>query len=54
MNLNYDESISAVGGGNYSMFEGKKFIREINQPMSELLKEYIRLKKVISAEVNNN
>lgn len=44
----------AVGGGNYSMFEGKKFIREINQPMSELLKEYIRLKKVISAEVNNN
>ena len=44
----------AVGGGNYSMFEGKKFIREVNQPMSDLLKEYIRSKEVIPADVNNN
>ena len=44
----------AVGGGNYSMFEGKKFIREMNQPMSDLIKEYIRLKKVIPVAVNHN
>ena len=44
----------AVGGGNYSMFEGKEFIREINQSMSDLLKEYIQNKKVIRVNVNNN
>lgn len=44
----------AVGGGNYSIFEGKEFIREINQSMSDLLKEYIQNEKVIHVDVNNN
>ncbi|MEY8291651.1 bifunctional UDP-sugar hydrolase/5'-nucleotidase [Carnobacteriaceae bacterium 52-44] len=44
----------AVGGGNYSMFEGKEFIREINQSMSDLLKEYIQNEKMIRVDVNNN
>ena len=44
----------AVGGGNFSMFAGKNFVREINTPMSDLITEYIKEKKIIDAEVNHN
>ena len=44
----------AVGGGNFEMFEGKEFIREINVSMSDLLTEYIKKNKVIEAKVNHN
>jgi 2',3'-cyclic-nucleotide 2'-phosphodiesterase/3'-nucleotidase len=44
----------AVGGGNFSMFEGKEFHREINLSMSDLITEYIKKHKIIEAKVNNN
>ena len=44
----------AVGGGNYSMFEGKEFLREVNISMSDLLKEFIQQEKTIHVEVNHN
>lgn len=44
----------AVGGGDFSMFEGKEFIREINTSMSDLIIKYIQERKLINATVNNN
>ncbi len=44
----------AVGGGNFSMFADKPFIREVNVSMSDLITEYIQEKKIIEAEVNHN
>lgn len=44
----------AVGGGNYDMFSGKEFLREINLSMSDLLTEYIKERKIVPAAVNNN
>lgn len=44
----------AVGGGNYTMFEGKEFIREITIPMNELILAYIRENKMIQSSVNHN
>lgn len=44
----------AVGGGDFSMFEGKEFIREINISMSDLITAYIKDRQTILATVNNN
>lgn len=44
----------AIGGGNFTMFEGKEFIREVNTSMSDLIIKYIQEKGTLDAEVNNN
>lgn len=44
----------AVGGGDFSMFEGKEFIREINVSMSDLITAYIKEQGTIQALCNNN
>jgi len=44
----------AVGGGDYSMFAGKPFIREINVSMSDLIIAYIKYEQTIPATVNHN
>ncbi|WP_203362141.1 bifunctional UDP-sugar hydrolase/5'-nucleotidase [Bacillus sp. REN10] len=44
----------AGGGGDYLMFKGKKVIKEIQTDMTELLAAYIRKRRTIKAEVNNN
>lgn len=44
----------AIGGGNFAMFEGKEFIREVNVSMSDLIIQYIQEKVQLNATVNNN
>lgn len=44
----------AIGGGNFAMFEGKEFIREVNLSMSDLIIDYIQDRKSLDAEVNPN
>lgn len=44
----------AIGGGNFAMFEGKEFVREVNLSMSDLIIEYIQDKKILDAKVNPN
>ncbi|MFO8068390.1 MAG: bifunctional UDP-sugar hydrolase/5'-nucleotidase [Alkalibacterium sp.] len=44
----------AVGGGNYSMFDATKIIREVTIPMNELIGDYFAKYSPISADVNNN
>ncbi|MBP1048297.1 bifunctional metallophosphatase/5'-nucleotidase [Enterococcus sp. BWM-S5] len=44
----------AVGGGNYSMFNAGKIVREIQIDMTELIADYLRLHPVIQAETNQN
>ncbi|MBM6615988.1 bifunctional metallophosphatase/5'-nucleotidase [Desemzia sp. RIT804] len=44
----------AVGGGDYSMFDGTKIVREVTTDMSELIGEYIKKNPVVDATVNDN
>lgn len=44
----------AVGGGKFSMFEGKEFIHEVNISMSDLITDYIKEHKKVDAVTNNN
>lgn len=44
----------AVGGGNFAMFEGKEFLRQVNTSMSDLITAYIQENQVIDASVNHN
>lgn len=44
----------AIGGGNFAIFEGKEFIREVNISMSDLIIQYIQEKVRLNATVNNN
>ncbi len=44
----------AIGGGNFAMFEGKEFIREVNVSMSDLIIQYIQEKEELNATVNDN
>ncbi len=44
----------ATGGGNYSMYKGKKVIREIQTDMTELLANYFSKNGIVKATVNHN
>jgi 2',3'-cyclic-nucleotide 2'-phosphodiesterase/3'-nucleotidase len=44
----------AVGGGNYSMFDAAKIVREVQIDMTELIGNYLKAHPVIEATVNNN
>lgn len=44
----------AVGGGNYTMFDATKIIREVTIPMNELIGDYFSLFTPVDANVNNN
>lgn len=44
----------AIGGGNFAMFEGKEFIREVNLSMSDLIIEYIQERKILDVHVSHN
>lgn len=44
----------AIGGGNFAMFEGKEFIREVNLSMSDLIIEYIQDRETVDAKMNRN
>ncbi|MFM9276612.1 bifunctional metallophosphatase/5'-nucleotidase [Paenibacillus jiagnxiensis] len=44
----------AGGGGGFDMFQGKPVVRELQTDMAELLADYIRTKRIITASVNHN
>lgn len=44
----------AVGGGDYSMFDASKIIREVTIPMNELMGDFFSQFSPIQAEVNHN
>lgn len=44
----------AVGGGNFKMFEGKEFVREIDQSMNDLITKFIQEEGVIPSDINHN
>lgn len=44
----------AGGGGGFDMFRGKPVVRELQTDMAELLADYIRAKRTITASVNHN
>lgn len=44
----------AGGGGNYTMFQGKQVVKDINTDMVELLADYIQKRVHIEATVNGN
>jgi len=44
----------ASGGGEYTMFKGKKTIKEVPIDMSELIANYMLEKKEVKAAVNDN
>ena len=44
----------AVGGGNYTMFEAGKIVREIQIDMTELIANYLKKNPVIQAKTNQN
>jgi 2',3'-cyclic-nucleotide 2'-phosphodiesterase/3'-nucleotidase len=44
----------AGGGGGFDMFRGKPVVRELQTDMAELLADYIRAKRIITASVNHN
>lgn len=44
----------ASGGGEYTMFKGKKIVKEIPIDMSELIADYMLKKKEVMAAVNDN
>lgn len=44
----------AVGGGNYTMFDAGKIIREVTIPMNELIGDYFAAFSPVKAGVNNN
>jgi 2',3'-cyclic-nucleotide 2'-phosphodiesterase/3'-nucleotidase len=44
----------AVGGGNYTMFDAAKIVREVQIDMTELIGNYLKAHPVIEATVNNN
>jgi len=44
----------AGGGGNYTMFQGKHVVKDINTDMVELLADYIQKQERIEAAVNSN
>lgn len=44
----------AGGGGNYTMFQGKHVVKDINTDMVELLADYIQKQERIEASVNSN
>ncbi|RAL26474.1 bifunctional metallophosphatase/5'-nucleotidase [Thermoflavimicrobium daqui] len=44
----------ASGGGNYKMFAGKPVVKDIQVEMTDLITDYIRKHKTISAQVDHN
>lgn len=44
----------AIGGGDYTMFDASKIIREVTKDMSELIADYIKKHSIIEATVNDN
>lgn len=44
----------AGGGGGFDMFRGKPVVRELQIDMAELLADYIRVKRIVTASVNHN
>ncbi|MGP7819172.1 bifunctional metallophosphatase/5'-nucleotidase [Niallia sp. 01092] len=44
----------AGGGGNYMMFQNKSVVREVQMDMSELIANYIRERKIVTATCNHN
>lgn len=44
----------ASGGGEYTMFKGKKIVKEVPIDMSELIANYMLEKKEVKAAVNDN
>ncbi len=44
----------ATGGGNYSMYKGKKVVKEIQMDMTEILANYFTKYGTVVANVNNN